>query len=203
MRSLMPAFTYDALEGAPCRPGRTAAWHVCTVLFDATLTSRSAVGWRPPVSLDAHLQDCERFFDGYASIVDTRHRRNRGYHRAVSSLAQFNVPADASVLGNRVRDREPACGAAPCRGLGVDVSGEMVRLAKKKHPNLEFRHVAAEHLDLNAEHFDYIILSDVIGFLFGISGWSLSERAPLVVRTLTLSSIGYSRLWQPVLAAAE
>jgi ubiquinone/menaquinone biosynthesis C-methylase UbiE len=126
------------------------------------------------VSLDAHLQDCERFFDGYASIVDTWHQRNRGYHRAVSSLAQFNVPADASVL-------EIGCGTGnllaalrPRRGLGIDVSSEMVRLAKKKHPNLEFRHIAVEYLDLNAEHFDYHSLRRHRLPLL-ISGWSLSE----------------------------
>jgi hypothetical protein len=53
---------------------------------------------RPPVNVDGYLQDCEDFFDNYASTVDTWHRRNRGYHVAVASLARFNVPENVSVL---------------------------------------------------------------------------------------------------------
>ena len=57
---------------------------------------------------------------------------------------------------------------APRRGLGIDISPEMVRLATSKHPNLEFRCMPAEFLDLDGEKFDYIILSDLVGFLYDI-----------------------------------
>ena len=44
------------------------------------LISQSLPDSQPPATLDAHLCDCERFFDRYSSVVDAWHARNRGYH---------------------------------------------------------------------------------------------------------------------------
>lgn len=90
----------------------------------------------------------------------------------------------------------------PRRGLGIDISGEMVRLARQKHPNLEFRHVSAERLNLNGEKFDYIILLDFIVFLFDIRLVFEALRAACSPDTRIVVH-WYSRLWQPILVAAE
>jgi ubiquinone/menaquinone biosynthesis C-methylase UbiE len=44
----------------------------------------------------------------------------------------------------------------------------MVEQAARRHPRLEFHHVAAERLELPGREFDYIILSDLVGYLFDI-----------------------------------
>ena len=62
------------------------------------LISQSLPDSQLPATLDAHVGDCERFFDHYSSVVDTWHTRNPGYHLAVASLAKFIVPPDVSVL---------------------------------------------------------------------------------------------------------
>jgi len=157
---------------------------------------------QPPASLDAHLQDCETFFDRYASVVDAWHERNRGYHLAVSSLAQFIVPPDVSVLEIGCATGDLLASLRPRRGLGIDVSGEMIRRAGKKHPHLEFRQVSAERLDVKGEHFDYVVLSDVIGFLYDIRLVFDQLRAACGPHTRIVIN-WYSRLWQPVLATAE
>ena len=78
----------------------------------------------------------------------------------------------------------------------------MARLARQKHPHLEFRHVAAEDLSLNGETFDYIILSDFIVFLFDIL--FIFERLRAACNPSTrIVMHWYSRLWQPILFLAE
>ena len=52
--------------------------------------------------------------------------------------------------------------------MGVDISRQMVRLATMKYPHLHFRQMAAEHLDLSGEPFDFIVLSDLVGYLYDI-----------------------------------
>ncbi len=90
----------------------------------------------------------------------------------------------------------------PRRGVGIDISSEMVRLARIKYPALEFHQMAAECLDLRGEKFDYIILSDLVGFLFDIR--LVLERLRTVCQPETRVVIHWhSRLWQPILAAAE
>ena len=173
----------------------------CRVV-DQMLISPSLPDSQLPTTLDAHLRDCERFFDRYSSVVDAWHARNRGYHAAVASLAKFIVPPDASVLEIGCGTGDLLASMLPRRGLGIDVSGEMIRRAQKKHPNLEFRHTAAEALDVNGEKFDYIVLSDVIGFLFDIR--MVFERVHAACGPHTRVVVNwYSRLWQPVLAAVE
>jgi hypothetical protein len=62
--------------------------------------------------------------------------------------------------------------------------------------------MAAEHLDLGAETFDYIILSDLTGFLFDIR--LVFERLRAVCHPGTRIVLNwYSRAWQPILVAAE
>jgi SAM-dependent methyltransferase len=164
--------------------------------------ARTTRNQRPPASLDAYLQDWEDFFDHYASTIEAWHRRNEGYHLAVSSLAKFLVPENVSVLELGSGTGDLLAAVKPRRGLGIDISSEMVRLARKKHPNLEFRHESAERLDLNGEKFDYIILSDFIVFLFDVR--LVFERLRAACRPDTRIVINwYSRLWQPILVLAE
>ena len=52
----------------------------------------------------------------------------------------------------------------PGRGLGLDISSAMVEIARKKYSHLEFRVEDLEDVTTD-EKFDYVVLSDVIGFL--------------------------------------
>ena len=51
-----------------------------------------------PANMGEHLKEVEEFFDHYASSVEKWRKRNRGYHRKISSLCRFYVPASARVL---------------------------------------------------------------------------------------------------------
>jgi SAM-dependent methyltransferase len=155
-----------------------------------------------PTQMEEHLGEVEEFFDHYAEIVEKWRRRNKGYHQAISSLCRFYVPASSRVLEIGSGTGDLLAATAPSRGLGIDISPEMVSLAASKHPDLEFRCMPAEFLDLDGEKFDYIILSDLVGFLYDIR--LVFERLRSACHAQTRIIIHwYSLLWQPILAAAE
>ena len=157
---------------------------------------------RLPVRMDKHLKEVEEFFDHYAASVETWRSRNAGYHRAIASLSRFYIPAGARVLEIGSGTGDLLAATEPRHGVGIDISSEMVRLAGSKHPNLEFHWMAAERLDLAAEKFDYIILSDLVGFLYDIR--LVFERLRSVSHAQTRIVIHwYSLLWQPLLSLAE
>ena len=155
-----------------------------------------------PGSLDHYLKGWEGVFDEYAASVETWRRRNAGYHAALESLTRFYVPPGARVLEIGSGTGDLLAATSPRRGVGIDLSGEMVRLAAARHPHLEFHHVAAERLDLGGETFDYVILSDLVGFLYDIR--LVFERLRSVCHSQTRIVIHWhSRLWQPILSLAE
>lgn len=157
---------------------------------------------RLPTRMEEHLSGVEGFFDHYAASVVAWRARNAGYHRAIASLARFYIPPGARVLEIGSGSGDLLAATQPSRGVGVDISGEMVRLAASRHPDLVFRHMAAERLDLGGEQFDYIILSDLVGFLYDIR--LALERLRSVCRPHTrIVMHWYSRLWQPILSLAE
>jgi SAM-dependent methyltransferase len=156
----------------------------------------------PPESLEQYLRHWEAFFDHYAAQVDHWHRRNAGYHQAIAALACFYVPADARVLEIGSGNGDLLAALQPSFGMGIDISGQMVRLAAMKYPHLHFRQIAAEDLNLSGEPFDFIILSDLVGYLYDIR--LVLEQLRKVCHPHTrLILHWYSRLWQPLLGLAE
>lgn len=155
-----------------------------------------------PAQMEEHLSEVEEFFDHYAPSEEKWRQQNLGYHRMVASLCRFYIPESARVLEIGCGTGDLLASTSPRRGVGIDISPEMVRLAKIKHPDLEFRCMAAEFQDLNGEKFDYIILSDLVGFLYDIH--LVFERLRTACHAQTRIIIHwYSLLWQPILSLAE
>ena len=152
--------------------------------------------------MEEHLKEIEEFFDHYASTVENWRHKNAGYHSMISSLSQFYIQAESRVLEVGSGTGDLLAAMRPSHGLGIDISPEMVRQASSKHPELEFRCMAAESLDLGDQKFDYIILSDLVGFLYDIR--LVLERLRSACHAQTRIIIHwYSMLWQPILSLAE
>ena len=143
-------------------------------------------------------------FDKLASTRASWIMRSKGFYfediRAMKEL----IPAEAKVL-------EIGCGNGnllgslnPSYGLGIDISSEMIIKAKEKFKDLNFIEADIENMDnLNSIGviFDFIILSDTIGYLSDIE--SALKKLHKVCNSDTRVIVAYySPVWEPVLNIA-
>jgi hypothetical protein len=93
----------------------------------------------------------------------------------------------------------------PSRGVGIDFSPRMIDVARAAHPHLEF-HVGdiedPSTLDAVGGPFDFILLSDSIGSLEDVET-TIRSLHRLCSEDTRLVIAFYSRLWAPVLRAAQ
>ena len=141
------------------------------------------------------------YFNRQAKESDAWKKRNRYYHRQLRQIIKFIVPPGKKVI-------EIGCGTgdlisyvSPSRGVGIDFSNEMLNIAKSKYNNIEFINNDAENLSI-AEKFDYVILSDMIGYVDDV--WQAFRELKKVVDCNSRVVITYyNYLWDPVLWIAE
>ena len=128
-------------------------------------------------------------------------KRGRYYYEEQVRYCRFLVPEGASIL-------EVGCGLGdllaavkPSRGLGLELSEEMVAAASLRHPSLEFRVGDVENLTI-IETFDVIILSDVVGHLLDVEAALKQLRQCCSPKTRIVISY-YNFLWEPIVRSAE
>jgi SAM-dependent methyltransferase len=141
-------------------------------------------------------------FNKLAGQRETWIGRNKYYYEDQARYYRFLVPEGLSVL-------ELGCGTGDLlhalksrRGVGVDFSGEMIRIAREKYPGLEFREADIENLESWGETFDVLILADLVGHLQDIEETLRSLRSFCHCETRIMVSY-YSFLWEPVLKLGE
>jgi len=141
-------------------------------------------------------------FDKLAAERETWIGKNRYYYEDQARYHRFLVSEGLSVL-------ELGCGSGdllhalkPRRGVGVDFSGEMVKRARERYPDLEFREADIESLKPWGETFDVLILADVMGHLQDIEETLRSLCTFCHPETRVIVSY-YSFLWEPVLKLGE
>jgi ubiquinone/menaquinone biosynthesis C-methylase UbiE len=147
-------------------------------------------------------QDLIARFNNLAAERETWIRKNRYYYEDQARFYRFLVPEGLSVL-------ELGCGTGdllhalkPRRGVGVDFSGEMLKRAGERYPDLEFRQGNVENLEPWGETFDVLILADVVGHLQDIEETLRSLKSFCHSGTRIIVSY-YSFLWEPVLKLGE
>jgi SAM-dependent methyltransferase len=133
-------------------------------------------------------------------------RRNRYYYRDLERFFRFVVPPGSRVLELGCGTGELLASLQPSSGVGIDLSPEMVRIAREGHPaarfpNLEFRVGDAEALDLEGT-FDYVVLSNLVGELTDV--WAAFRSVRKVAHPETRVVITYfNALWEPLLRLGE
>ncbi|MGH7182779.1 MAG: methyltransferase domain-containing protein, partial [Nitrospiraceae bacterium] len=123
------------------------------------------------------------------------------YYEDQAGYFQFLVPEGLRILevGSSLGNLLAALN--PYRGVGVDLSEEMVSEATKRHPSLEFLVGDAETLELH-ETFDVIILADVIGHLLDVEA-ALTRLHQACTPETRIIVAYYNSLWEPVLRLGE
>ncbi len=143
----------------------------------------------------------QRHFDRHAPEMLRWQERNTHYHRHLRALVRRFVPPGRRVLelGSGLGDLLAA--VRPARGVGIDLSHDVVETARRRHPNLDFSQGDADAPELG-ETFDYVILSDVIGYLHNI--WGCLRRVHAVAEPHTrLILTFHNALWEPLIVLAE
>jgi glycosyltransferase involved in cell wall biosynthesis/2-polyprenyl-3-methyl-5-hydroxy-6-metoxy-1,4-benzoquinol methylase len=140
-------------------------------------------------------------FDELASERDMWKQKNKYYYSELEKICSRLIPPGRSVI-------EIGCGTGdllgavrPERGLGIDLSARMVEIAAGKYPGVEFRQGDAENLDID-EKFDYVIMSDLVGFLTDIYQ-AFVELHKVCRPDTTIVITQYNYLWEPIMKLGE
>jgi SAM-dependent methyltransferase len=125
------------------------------------------------------------------------------YHRRLQRVYRFLVPPGQRVLELGCGTGDLLAALQPATGVGIDLSGEMVRLAAERYPALRFLQADAHDLpslgDAGGEPFDVVILSDLINDVWDVQRL-LRQLAPFIHRRTRVILNFYSRLWELPLA---
>jgi SAM-dependent methyltransferase len=154
---------------------------------------------RPDPSL--HRNELIEYFDALAPERDRWIAKNSYYHQQLRRIFSFYISPDHSVLEVGSGTGNLLAALKPKRGVGIDLSSKMVEAAAKKYPELEFRVDDVENLQTK-ETFDYIVLSDVSGFLYDVQAAFENLHRISGPRTRIVIS-HYSYLWDPILRLGE
>ena len=127
--------------------------------------------------------------------------KNKYYYDNLIDFLKFNVPENSSIIeigcgtGNLLKNLNPA------RAVGIDISPEMVRIAKINNPEYDFYVMNAEDI-LTDEKFDFIIISDTIGYFKDVQ--KVFNGIHNLCKPETRIIITYVNfLWLPVINMAE
>jgi ubiquinone/menaquinone biosynthesis C-methylase UbiE len=147
----------------------------------------------------------ENHFDKVAKDYDLYKKNNKYYYDNLKKLLRKLIPSGKNVLEIGCGTGELLASLNPSRGYGVDVSSEMVKVAKRKYSgniNLNFSTVYPSTIKHQPLDFDYIFMSDVVEHLenpentFGRISKLMDKKSKLIV---TMAN----PIWEPVLMLAE
>ena len=139
--------------------------------------------------------------DAQATESDRWKERNRHYYDSIERIVRFHVPPGSSVLEIGCGTGDLLAALAPSRGVGLDISPKAVEIARSKYPALTFRVGDAEELP-PSEPFDYVILSDLIGYLDDVQRAFDQLNKVCHPRTRVILTY-FNYLWEPVLRFGE
>ncbi|UCC39552.1 MAG: glycosyltransferase [Candidatus Aminicenantes bacterium] len=141
------------------------------------------------------------YFNANAEKRDVWIRRNRYYNKLLNKHIHFLVQPDSKIL-------EIGCGTGqllnflePKIGVGIDFSKEMIKIASSKYNRLKFE-VADAHDFTISDKFDYIILSNVVGYFEDVQKVFRNIKKNCTKKTRIIIAY-YNFLWEPILKLAE
>jgi len=145
------------------------------------------------------------YADDIAKDRDGWIERSKSFHDQDLAYLKFVIPKGARVLDLGCGTGRNLARLEPSYGVGVDFSEEMIETAKEKHPELDFVCLDVEGLANTRKlsgTFDYILMSDTIGFLDDCEETFKSLHRFCDANTRIVVSY-YSHLWEPVLRVLE
>lgn len=141
------------------------------------------------------------YYDSIAEKRSAWRSKNRYYHTQLEKLLASIIPKNKKVLELGCSTGELLNSVNPSVGVGLDISRNMVDIARKKFPALSFKCDDAENLVEN-DTYDYVILSDLLGELTDV--WqAFHEMRKVTDEKSRVVITYYNYLWSPLLKLAE
>jgi len=146
-------------------------------------------------------ENMSKYFNSIAQKREKWNKKNYYYHKLLGRYYSYLIPKESKVL-------EVGCGTGdllnsvnPGYGVGLDISEELIKIARNKYSNYKFIVSDAENFEFN-ENFDYVIISDLIGFLLDIQNALKNIKKVCHDKTRIIIN-SYNYLWEPALKIAE
>ncbi|MCB9720807.1 MAG: glycosyltransferase [Candidatus Omnitrophica bacterium] len=140
-------------------------------------------------------------FDQIAPNYDYWKKKNSYYYNTLKLFISRIIPKGASVLEFGCGTGEILAHMEPSRGVGVDISEEMISRAREKYPQYEFLHAPCEDVKLE-EKFDYIIMVDVVDHVYDVQDvFRSAYRFCKPTTKIILTTI--NPWWDPILNLME
>lgn len=152
-------------------------------------------------ALAAYQRARRRHWDKVAAAFRRLPGLGGSYHRRLTQVYRFLVPAGQRVLELGCGQGDLLAALKPEIGVGVDFSGQMLKQARERHPHLRFVEGDVHDFQLN-ETFDFVILSDLVNDLWDVQRVLENVVKSTHARTRILINT-YSRLWELPLALAR
>lgn len=131
--------------------------------------------------------------------------RNAFFYEQDERYMRFLIPEGLRVLDLGCGTGRMLAALKPARGVGVDISSNMIAIARRDYPELEFVTGDVENpavISSLTGPFDVIVLSDTIGTLEDCQA-TLERLHALCTPDTRIVVAYYSRLWEPVLRVGE
>lgn len=146
-------------------------------------------------------EDLVKYYESMALERIKWTKRNCYYHRLLQKYYSLIIPEGSRVLEIGCGTGDLLNAVSPSYGVGIDISDNILKVAKLKYPNYNFYAIDAADMKIN-ETFDYIILSDLIGSLWDVQKAFHELHKVCHKRTKIVISY-YNYLWEPILKIAE
>ena len=146
-------------------------------------------------------QDIKKYFDQMAPDRDKWKKKSRYYYNHLENFISFLAPENKRVVEIGCGNGDLLFKLKPSYGLGIDISDKMIELARQKNsnPKIEFKVGAVENIE---GFFDYVILSDLIGYLPDIEDF-FRKLSRVMHSQSKIIITQYSQLWEPLLSLAS
>jgi len=126
--------------------------------------------------------------------------RNRYYYDAVKRLLRYIIEPGKRVLEVRCATGHLLDAVKPSYGVGIEISEQMVAIARAKYPHLHYVRSDPETLELD-EKFDYVLFSHIFDTVDLLGALKRIHKCCHQDTRLVIYSYNY--LWQPVLELAS
>ena len=127
--------------------------------------------------------------------------RNQFFHAEILRYCRFVIPENSSVLELGCDTGYLLAGLKPSYGVGVDISPEMLTIAREKYPHLKFFSADVEDFEIK-EKFDYVVITGTLGSVRNIQSF-LKKISSMMTNDTRVIITYYNGYWGPLLRFAE